>query len=287
MRFPLLAFATVFALTGCAGGAAPHSTPDPVPGVPVQSWTVDVQRPPARDIYLRNDDTVDHMIVSLQLFACENMKQVCQSYTPNVLLPAGKTVKAMRLEPDRTTLPWKYQYRFHTRPIRPEPPMMTTMKGPTTITMFSRTGPMPYVGLANVEEFRPRVAMPSGESACSKNGQAQGPAGGKTVVMYFSGDRADSPTMVFVDLDAAGRPVLFTETRGMRRAPPGAQGADTLPPYTIISVRVQQNTAELINEGGNRPAEYFTVAGPGIISAVSLGKPADVMARVLRECGGN
>lgn len=287
MRTSLFAFVTGALLTACAGGVAPDSSPAPVEGVPVQTWTVDVQNPPARDIYLRNDDTVDHVIFDLQLFACENLKQVCGAYTPNVVIPAGKTVKAMRIEPDRTTLPWKYQYRFHTRAVRPPEPVATITPSPMRMTTFSRTGPMPFVGLANVEEFKPRVPAPSGEGACSRNGQQQGPAGGKTVVMFFNGDRPDAPTMAFVDLDVAGRPVLYTETRGANRVPPGTPGADTSSPRTIISIRVAQNIAELVNEGGNKPPEYFTVTGPAIMNAVSLGRPAEGLARVLRECGGN
>lgn len=286
MRIPLFAVA-VSTLTACASGPAPGSTPTPVPGVPVQTWTVEVQNPVARDIYLRNDDSVNHTVVDLQLFNCENLRQVCQVYTPNVIIPAGKTVKAMRLQPDRTTLPWKYQYTFHTRAMRPT--TTTTVAVPAgsshMMTSFSRTGPLPFVGLADAEQFHPRVAARQREGTCSRNGQAIGPAGGRTLAMFLQGSGTETQGMAFVDLDAAGKPVLFTETRGGFGGPTGQSGAESLAARTIISIWVGRNVAELVNEGRNAAPEYFTVTGPAVFNAASLGQPAEMMARVIRECG--
>ncbi|MEO7714196.1 MAG: hypothetical protein ABIV10_14870 [Gemmatimonadaceae bacterium] len=74
----------------------------------LQTWTVEVREPRARDIYLRNDTDRDLVITSLQLYNCRNVKQDCKAYTPNVTVPAGRTAKAMRIEPENLKLSWTY-----------------------------------------------------------------------------------------------------------------------------------------------------------------------------------
>ena len=97
-----------------------------------------------------------------------------------------------------------------------------------------------------------------------------------------AGEDMGSASLIFVDLDEQGQPVLYTDTRG----PPATPGADTRSLHTIISVKVKQNVAERINEGGNNPSEYLTVAGATAMNSAALGHPAETLARVMRECIG-
>ncbi len=277
LAFPLLSAAAL--LTACAPSVSP--VPAPVPGVRVQSWAVSVRDTAAKDIYIRNDGEEDLVITSMQLYGCQNLKQECKVYAPNVVLPAGKTVKAMRLEPENTKLTWKYQYTYATR-------LMTAARAPiasstSVVTGFSRIGMVPFVGLGGAEEFVARVPPVIGTAQCNPSGP--GPAGITTLMMVMVGDASTTPSLFFVDLDGAGKAVLYTEMRGNLRTAPGTPGSDTLPPRTTISVRVQQGIANLLNEGGGKPAEYYAVTGPAVMTAKALGNPAEMMARVIKECG--
>lgn len=257
------------------------SVPAPVPGVRVQSWAVEVRDSAAKDIYIRNDGEEDLIITSMQLYGCQNLRQECKVYTPNVLLPAGKTVKAMRLQADNTKLSWKYQYTFSTRLVNSTRRTTATRLG--SFTTISRIGVVPFVGLDDSEQFVARVPRPEGVWQCSRS--PQGPTGFTTLMMVILGDGEAAPAILYVDYGADGQPVLYTEQRGNLRNAPGTPGADSLPPRTIISVQVQQGITNLLNEGGNKPAEYYAVTGPAAMTSAALGHPAETMARVIRECG--
>lgn len=272
---PLL---TAALLTACAPSVSP--VPAPVPGVQMQSWAVSVRDTAAKDIYIRNDGEEDVLITAIQLYGCKNLKQECKVYSPNVLLRAGNTVKAMRLEADNTKRAWKYRYNYATRSMTAA---RTPIAGKTSVvTGFSRIGMVPFVGLGNTEEFVARVPQLQGTAKCNPSGP--GPAGFTTLMMVMIGDASSTPSLFFVDLDGAGMPSLYTEMRGNLRTAPGTPGSDSLPPRTTISVHVQQGIANLLNEGGGKPAEYYAVTGPAVMTSKALGNPAEMMARVIREC---
>ncbi len=280
MRFALSLLAGAALLTACAPSMTP--VPVPVPGVRVQSWAVDVRDTAAKEIYIRNDGVEDLVITSMQLYGCQNLKQECKVYTPNVVIPAGKTVKAMRLEAENTKLSWKYQYTFSTRLLNTGRTTSTPVSG--SFTTISRIGRMPFVGIDDPEHFIARVPEPQGEWLCGRS--PLNPAGFTTLMMVMTGDPSSMLSILHVDLDAEGKPSLYTEQRGNLRAVPGMPGADTLPPRTIISVQVQLGLANLLNEGGGKPPEYYAVTGSSVMSSRALGNPAEKMSRVIRECGG-
>jgi hypothetical protein len=276
---PLLAIAAL--LTACAPSMT--SVPAPVPGVRVQSWAVEVRDTAAKDIYIRNDGTEDLVITSMQLYGCQNLRQECKVYTPNVMIPAGKTVKAMRLEADNTKLSWKYQYTFSTRLLTPaRTPTVSPMGSFTTISRIG--GRLPFVGIDDPEQFIARVPAQQGTWQCSRSPLS--PSGFETLMMVKLSEEGAPLSLIYVDLDAEGRPSLYTEQRGAMRYVPGMPGADSLPPRTIISVQVQQGLANLLNEGDRKPAEYYAVTGSAVMQSSALGNPAEMMARVIRECGG-
>lgn len=277
--FPLVAIAS--ALTACAPSMT--SVPAPVPGVRVQSWAVEVRDTAAKDIYIRNDGADDLVITSMQLYGCQNLKQECKVYMPNVMIPAGKTVKAMRLEAENTKLSWKYQYTFSTRLLTPTRSASATPAG--SFTTISRIGGrLPFVGIDEPEQFIARVPAQEGTWQCSRS--PLGPPGFETLMMVQLSEEGTPLSLIHVDLDAEKQPSLYTEQRGPMRYVPGMPGADSLPPRTIISVQVQLGLANLLNEGDRKPAEYFAVTGPAVMRSPALGNPGEMMARVIRECGG-
>jgi hypothetical protein len=258
------------------------SVPAPVPGVRVQSWAVEVRDTAAKEIYIRNDGADDLVITSMQLYGCQNLKQECKVYEPNVLIPAGKTVKAMRLEAENTKRSWRYQYTFSTRLLTTARTSSAPRSG--SFTTISRIGRMPFVGIDNPEQFVARVPAQEGQWQCGRS--PLNPAGFTTLMMVMTGDPSSVLSIVYVDLDGEGKPSLYTEQRGNLRTVPGLPGADTLPPRTVISVQVQQGLANLLNEGGGKPPEYYAVTGSAVMNSRALGNPAEMMARVIKECGG-
>ncbi len=88
--------------------------------------------------------------------------------------------------------------------------------------------------------------------------------------------------MITLELDAAGEVIRYTENRGdYRRKSP----TDTLGTRTAIMIQWPAKVALLVNEWGGAPAEYFTTSASKSLTAESLGRPADVIAKVLKECG--
>lgn len=104
--------------TSCAPPPAPEPPPAPVPGQTVQDWMRDLPGEDGRVVYFRNDGDRPIMITTFKLLGCVNLRQVCQTYTPEVIVPPGETVRLITIQPlsQREQYSFRYEYQWKTMP---------------------------------------------------------------------------------------------------------------------------------------------------------------------------
>ncbi len=267
-RLPASA-AALLVLAACAKTINPE--PVPVPGVALQTWSVEVREPRARDIYLRNDTDRDVVITSLQLYNCRNIKQDCKAYTPNVTIPAGRTAKAIRVEPFNNKVTWTYNFNYQFR-----------MVGSATASTPDRVAGATQI--ADVAAFVPAVAATTDGGRCNGGGPTRESDGGSTLIMIF-GNSIRPSRIVRVHLDPARRPFEYGDTRGDVTRRPDLSDS-TASDRTDIRLQIDRQMTYLINEPKGAPRESYYVGGPVPLSAENLGDPAAMIERIVKECGG-
>lgn len=262
----LLAVVIPVVLTACVRTINPE--PVPVPGVVMQTWSVEVREPRARDIFMRNDSERDLTVTSVQLYNCRNLKQECKAYQTNVTIPPGKTVKAMRLEPENLKLSWQYQYNYNLR-------QAASRTGPPTVVTHITGIPAPGMGvrLSDPREFRAAVTAITDNPTCHARNPVPGPPGMSGVAIVFGVTEANIRTVtVYTRTD--GTPNQYSDFRiradGQR---------------TSINVLFEPQLAIMRNSGGSGPDQDFNVSGPDVLRAPSLGNPEAIVAYVMKECG--
>jgi hypothetical protein len=273
MRLALSTLLFPVLLTACASSVL--RGPAPMVDVPVQTWTENSVDQGAVQIFMRNDSKVDHIITQLQVFNCLNVRQECKTYTPNLLVPAGKIITAMRLSRESLTQEWKYQYTFRTR----------AASAPATTVVPSSPGAIRMVELKDPEQFVPRAKGSAGEGHCNVPPPATQPTGPSMLIMTFPTTDLEHRRTIFLDLDAEGRPVRYSDNRGNLGIRGDVPGIDTLAAKTTIQIDIGQHVAILVNQGGNQPSEFFRSAGAQVMTATALDNPRAMIDRIVKECG--
>jgi hypothetical protein len=100
------------AATSCAPPPTPEPPPAPVPGQTVQDWMRDLPGDAGSVVYLRNDGDRPIMITTFKLLKCVNLRQVCQTYTPEVIVPPGETVQLITLQPISQGARYSFRYEY-------------------------------------------------------------------------------------------------------------------------------------------------------------------------------
>ena len=84
---------------------------------------------------------------------------------------------------------------------------------------------------------------------------------------------------VMLRLDASGTVYDFKE---IRRA---LDDTTVSPQQSEITLDPVRALAVIQNSGGGLPTTFYRASGPDLITARSLGVPAEMIARIVRECG--
>jgi hypothetical protein len=119
-----------------------------------------------------------------------------------------------------------------------------------------------------VERFVPHVALPADSGECAP--RAPAPTGDGDMVALYYPSRANPVAVSIVTIASNGRLIRFSDRRGGLRIPgaPGltrAQVDSTVVaflrrvPRTTITLDYRTGRAYVMNEGGDRPADGFTV----------------------------
>ena len=241
--------------------------PVPVPGVVMQTWSVEVREPRARDIFMRNDTDGELVVTGVQLYNCRNIKQECKAYPTNVVLAPGKTVKAMRIEPENLKLSWHYNYNYQLRGV------VRSVSMPTEVVTRNVAGIGMGERLGSAAEFRAAVSPISDNPTCSPLNPQRGPDGSAGWVVVFGVPEANMRT-VTVYTGPGNTPVQYSD---MRHRADGQR--------TVINVLHEPRIAIMRNTASTGPDQVYNVASPDVMTAASLGNPDAITAYVLKECG--
>ena len=251
--------------------------PKPVAGIPYQFWDVLEADGGARKVYFRNDADVPITITQVVIQKCENTRQVCGTYPSNAVVAPGKTVMAFRTERLDRLKGWSSAYSFRTDFQRTG----TVTSGPPPGAMMASPGGGPPVKLQSIaiDSIVPDVPAFSDGGSCGRVMVPDLPPGHRALLMVFGTATQPAARRVMVRLDASGTAYDFLDTRRN----PDDSGPDSR--QTQITLDLVRQTAMVRNSGGTAPMTYFRAVGPTLLTAVSLGKPGDVIARMVKECG--
>jgi hypothetical protein len=260
------------------GVAAHAQVPKPVAGMPYQYWDVLEADGGARKVYFRNDSPSPMIITQVVIQRCENTRQLCGSYPANLVVAPGKTAVAFRIERLDAKLAWSYSYSFRTHSDAPPPPVTTgippgaVIRGPDGSTSVMQSVP--------IDSLAPDVAGWSDGATCGSVTVPDLPAGHKALLMIFGTAAQPAARQVMVRLDANGSAYDYSDIR----RDPGDVSAS--PRRTQITIDLVRQVAMVRNSGGTTPTSFFRATGPTLLTARSLGVPGDVIAKIVKECGG-
>lgn len=246
-------------------------------GVALKLYIEDSPALQSRTIYARNTGDTPVTVTTLTLYACTNIVQSCTDYTPNVEVPAHRTVKVMELNPrqPKTFYTFGYRYQYHA------PPRAVVSSRTFTTRIGGDIGGAPPVGsvqpvmLGDVETFHAVVPSLNEHGTCVH---------GPNLVGMIFGAPGSAHRMVTIHVDSAGQPTNYSDTRGDLRAPGDstvARGA-----RTDINITINAGSAMLANSGNGMTPEMFLVRGQSLLTSPALGVPQGVIDQVLRECKG-
>jgi hypothetical protein len=256
---------------------ASAQAPKAVAGIPFQYWDVLEADGGARKVYFRNDSDVPITITEVVIQKCENTRQTCGTYPANAVVAPGKTVVAFRAERLDRLAGWSFAFSFHTDFKR----IVTTSSGapPSAMTGGRDGSPPVMVQSVAIDALVPEVAAFSDGGTCGKVTVLDLPPGHRALLMIFGTASQPVARRVMVRLDGNGSAYDFLDIRHN----PDDSGPD--PRQTQITLDLVRQTVTVRNSGGGAPGTLFRANGPTLLTAASLGKPGEVIARIVKECG--
>lgn len=274
LRYRVAALAVLAACSTIPANPLAAQSRPPVPGQPYQYWDVLEADGAARKIYFRNDLEYAITITEVTISRCENTLQVCGTYPAKLLVDPGKTVMAFRVERDDRKLGWSWAYSFRTsatgKPSAPPP-----SEAPRAMTP---TGPI-IVKAVPVDSLVPIVPATEENGACGKITVPNLPEGHRAFVMLFGPAKQQPVRMVMVRVDDNNAPYDYRDQRS-------ELGDNLADPYrSIVTIDFLRQSAIVQNSGHGEPPTVFRATGLAIKTAASLGNPAAVVARIVKECG--
>jgi hypothetical protein len=277
--FTALSRTTAAVILALAPLLAVHAqVPKPVAGMPYQYWDVLEADGGARKVYFRNDSPSPMVITQVVIQRCENTRQLCGSYPANLVVAPGKTAVAFRIERLDAKLGWSYSYSFRTH--SDAPPTVTTgippgavIRGPDGSTSVMQSVP--------VDSLAADVAGWIDGATCGSVTVPDLPAGHKALLMIFGTATQPTARQVLVRIDANGSAYDYSDTR----RDPNDLSAN--PRRTQITIDLVRQLAMVHNSGGTTPPTFYRATGPTLLTAASLGAPGEVIAQIVKTCGGS
>ena len=238
---------------------------------PLPYTTRDVEQADAnrRSVYVTNNTKDTMTVIGVNFTRCENIRPFCGETPVNKIILPGKTEAVIYIDRLDKKLGWSWSYQIKTKPIR----MAAPQGAPTRMVVGSDGGRGVAVPI-KVEEFRPLVDTSTTNSSC---GQMTGPGlpeGHQSLVMIFGSESKPTARTVIIYFNGSGIPYQYSDMRE-------ALTTDTL--KTFISLDLVRESGIVRNTHG-QTADWFSFSGR-IGDAASLGRPSEMAARVLKECG--
>jgi hypothetical protein len=282
MRLPLLL--ALGSVASCGSRTIEPAT-DPGSRPTVEVWKEDLEDNSNSSVLLaRNHGTAPVTITEIRLTVCDNLYQNCGLHQPNVRVDPGETVRVMRLDPSNHGRRPRFGWEFRWRGLATAMPTGVAPR-PTITTRTMIGGAMEE---RPVEQLRLVVPADDGRSRCVAPRGANLPPGYRQLEMQW-GEGMPPRRSVRVDLDAAGTPVRYNESRGdMRVPPPGVTPPGPIPDRgarSDVSMDLIAGRVIVFNVLADGTGEQMAAAGRNLLEAESLGRPIDLVRRMIRECG--
>jgi hypothetical protein len=275
----LRSFLSVALLLVAGGACATHTGPAPLPSAAVRSWQVYSTDGASARIFFRNDASTTQTISSITLLQCVNTREDCKPYPVHLVLEPKQVLVGMTVQRRNAGQRWSVASSY-TIDRHAGDPELVGPKGASRLIAGDQ------VKQIAVEEFVPAVRAMTTSGTCGEMRRGVLTPGSKALVMFFSpSKRSKAERMVSVIFDADGRAVSYNDQRGdifvKDQANPDAPRAN---PRTVISLDLVRNSGMLHNDGGKIEDRYYVVSGPDLATANSLGRPADLVSRIWKEC---
>ena len=222
-----------------------------------------------RSVYVTNNTKDTMTIIGVNFTRCENIRPDCGETPVNKVIAPGKTEVVIYINRIDKKLGWSWSYQIKTKPIK----MAAPQGAPTRMVVGSDGGRSVAVPI-KVEEFRPLVDTFTTNSSCGQMTAPGLPEGHQTLVMIFGSESKPTARQVIVYFNGSGIPYQYSDVRE-------ALTTDTL--KTFISLDLVRESGIVRNTHG-QTADWFSLSGR-IGEAASLGRPSELAARVLKECG--
>lgn len=132
-----------------------------------------------------------------------------------------------------------------------------------------------------MDSLAPSIAALTEGGRCGKVTGNDLPPGHRALLMAF-GPAGQRPShQVLVLLDGNSSAYNFTHTRQ------DPADSTTRPRRTQIRLDVVWRSVILTNSGGTEASAALHAVGPTLLTAESINKPGETIARMVKECGGN
>jgi hypothetical protein len=262
----------VLTLAACAGNAG-NAPPPGSASEPLSTWDVVEADTGSRMIYARNNTSQPITIESITITRCENLRQNCGDHPAHLVVPPGKSLPVFHVDRLSSRLAWSWGYRIHTAP-RP----VTMSTGPTRTVVTGPTGAQTTAQPIAVDSFRAAVPPITTDASCGHITVPDLPEGHRALLMVFGTPSQPAARRIIVRYDANGNAYDYNETR----TGPPEDGTATW--ITIDLVR-QRGLVRNARAGGT--SEWYTVTGGTLTTAQSLDRPAEMIARIKRECSNS
>lgn len=227
-------------------------------------------------------------ITVITLTRCVNIRQTCSDYQVNLTVEPGQTVAGLKVERFAATQRWSFGFVFQAGKGRDAKVALTPDDGiPRPALSRERMSTIP------VEDFAPAVPPTSVGASCIATRGAALPNGHRQLAMMFFPTKNGVPVRsIGVKYDTSGAAYEYTDRRGevtvvQLSLDEGTSSRSTLVgggPHTTISLDLLSQTGTATNSDNNGEETIVRLAGPNLLTAESLGRPADLIARIWKEC---
>jgi hypothetical protein len=271
----------VLMVTGAMSLSGQGKGPPRIPGVPLAAWQELHPDKNSASIYFRGDGTKPLTVNTVTTVACNNTRQPCGEYTVDLKVEPGQVVEALQLHRLDEKKSWSFGFLFEAGQQRPG---------------SGAHQPATEDPVVPIEQAAPAYGTTVTRGRCSREVTSTSlPAKHRILQMYFMKDDLASrfafTRTVTVRFDETGTAYLYDDWRGYpdvavasRQKGVVAQSIMHSPePNVSIHFDLPGDSGFIVT---SLPTGEISqrVRGPGFLTAESLGRPGEMIARIWKEC---
>lgn len=234
-------------------------------------------------------NTVEKLFADLRQAVARRPFRLAVTFHPQLGYPTSADIDPVQNAIDD-------ELRFHVLDVRSgsTPPDRVALTGQVVVPrpmvsatsgIPARSGGTPFRDV-RVSELVADVAAVNDSGRCENFPVGGLPTPAVKMLIYAMGPAVRPTRRVSVMLAADGRVVRYSDLRGDLRAimDPSVTEANPLGRVTSIAIDFDKRSAVVRNEHGGAPTVGLRAVGPDVLTAVSLGNPAEVVNTVRAAC---